>query len=216
MTIHIDQGNGIDIAARIDPEWSVLDIGGGMNPLARADWVVDILPYESRREFAGERFNKSRWIEMDFGGSKPYKLPFSDKIFDFVWCQQTLEDIADPFMLVREIQRVGKAGFIEIPSREWEHTVGVDSEQFCGFCHHRWYGELILDDEDYRFELIMKSPYVMQYGALSGPRSVDQLGFIWMDSFQITERSLLTKEKIIEDVIYFKNIGRLKQIGAYA
>lgn len=214
--IYIDQGNGIDVCSRIDPDWFVLDIGGWSNPLPRANAVVDILPWETRSQRPGELFTENSWYQLDFGGSREYTLPFSNGAFDFVWCQQTLEDIANPFALAREIQRVGKAGFIEIPSREWECTVGVDSEHFPGFCHHRWYGELIPNEDDYIFELIHKSPFVMQYGARVGDPTKRYLGFIWADSFEIREKHLLTKEEIIRDVVYFKNIGIYNQIGAYS
>lgn len=212
MTIHLDQGNGVDISSRIPEEWSVLDIGGWANILPRADFVIDIQSYETRRSKPGEHFGAESWLQMDLGGSQEYELPFVNQEFDFVWCQQTLEDLADPFHLMREIQRVGKAGFIEVPSREWEHTIGVDSPNFCGFCHHRWVIEL---DERDVLNFTFKSPYLAQYGALEGPPTYKYLGFVWSGSFDFREKHFLEKNDIIQDIVDFKNIRRSKQRGVY-
>jgi len=40
-------------------------------------------------------------------------LPFADKEFDYVICNQVLEHSDDPAQFLREVMRVGKAGYIE-------------------------------------------------------------------------------------------------------
>src|SRR3989344_1435762 len=77
----------------------VLDIGGWAYPFNRANYVIDIHPYETRGFFGSqggnkESFNKKTWIIHDISSKK--KLPFKDKQFDFVICSQVLEDIRDP------------------------------------------------------------------------------------------------------------------------
>jgi hypothetical protein len=114
---------------------------------------------------------------------------------------------------MREMQRVAVAGFIETPSREWEHTVGVDSPNFCGFCHHRWVVEL--DAEDV-LNFTFKSPFISQYGSIEGIPSSKYLGFVWSDSFEFRENHFLSKETIIQDIVDFKNIRRLHQRGVYS
>jgi hypothetical protein len=119
---------------------TVLDIGGWAAPFARADWVVDLLPYESRGLYAevdpsAERFDASTWIVRDVCDREP--LPFDDRSFDFVVCSHTLEDIRDPVWVCSEIERVGKAGYIEVPSRLEEQTFGVHG-QWVGWSHHHW------------------------------------------------------------------------------
>jgi hypothetical protein len=119
---------------------TVLDIGGWAAPFARADWVVDLLPYESRGLYgvadpAAERFDASTWVVRDLCDRDP--LPFADDSFDFVVCSHTLEDIRDPVWVCSEIQRVGRAGYIEVPSRLEEQTFGVHG-QWVGWSHHHW------------------------------------------------------------------------------
>jgi ubiquinone/menaquinone biosynthesis C-methylase UbiE len=43
-------------------------------------------------------------------------LPYEDKEFDFVYCRHVLEDLIYPFRVIKEMQRVAKAGYIETPS----------------------------------------------------------------------------------------------------
>ena len=50
-------------------------------------------------------------------------LPFPDGSFDFIYCRHTLEDIYDPMWVCREMGRVGRAGYIETPSRVENDTL---------------------------------------------------------------------------------------------
>jgi hypothetical protein len=119
----------------------VLDVGGWGHPFERADWVLDLLPYETRglydydRTTAVERFSAETWIQRDICQHEPW--PFGDKQFDFAVCSQTLEDIRDPIWVCHELQRVARAGYIECPSRAEEQSWGVHGP-WVGWSHHRW------------------------------------------------------------------------------
>src|SRR3712207_6129609 len=102
-------------------EARVLDVGGWAAPLNRADWVIDVKPYETRgamfREGFGpgpERFTEDTWVERDICDREPW--PFEDDFFDCVVCTFTLEDLRDPVGGCREMSRVGRAGYVEVPS----------------------------------------------------------------------------------------------------
>ena len=139
------EANASEILARIKDSDRVLDIGGWYIPFTRADWVVDLMPYATRGQ-AGhdgplpERFDERTWVQMDVCSSQP--LPFEDNFFDFVICSHTLEDIRDPVRVCSEINRVGKAGYIETPSSQVELTFGIESKQYAGYYHHRWLVEM--------------------------------------------------------------------------
>ena len=69
----------------------VLDVGGWAAPVNRADWVIDLMPYESRGALMAdgfgprpERFNAERWVIADICGADPW--PFADDYFDFAIC----------------------------------------------------------------------------------------------------------------------------------
>jgi len=121
----------------------VLDIGGWAKPFPRADWVVDMKDYSTRgewgREPGDERFSADTWVRRDICAAEP--LPFEDGQFDFVVCSQTLEDVRDPVRVCAEIARVGKAGYIETPSRLEEQSYGAQGT-WVGFGHHHWLVEV--------------------------------------------------------------------------
>lgn len=134
------------VLAEIGENDRVLDVGGWAAPLNRADWVLDLMPYETRGVLppgsfgpGPERFSKETWVQMDMCSRDPW--PFEDDEFDFVFCVQTLEDVRDPIGVCREISRVGKRGYIEVPSILDELTWGVPTASggpWCGHMHHRW------------------------------------------------------------------------------
>jgi methyltransferase family protein len=131
----------------LGPEAQVLDVGAWASPFNRAQWVLDSEPFETRgyhRTFGGvpsqggerEWFAKETWIQRDICDREPW--PFADKQFDFVICSHTLEDIRDPLWVCSELIRVARAGYIEVPSRVFESTRGVERPNTAGLSHHRW------------------------------------------------------------------------------
>src|ERR1700736_1454159 len=102
----------------------VLAAGGGASPFPRADWVIDLLAYEERGLYgpapdpAAERFTPDTWVQRDMCAREPW--PFADRQFDFAVCSHTLEDVRDPVWAAAELQGGGRAGYIEVPTREEE------------------------------------------------------------------------------------------------
>lgn len=129
----------------------VLDVGGWAAPLPRADWVMDIAPFETRNAFytqRGEapptcRVTRERWVQRDVCDREPW--PFEDGQFDFVYCSQTVEDVRDPVHVCGEMARVGKAGLVLTVHPQIELTKGIESPLWCGWRHHRW---LVLPEAD--------------------------------------------------------------------
>lgn len=132
----------------------VLDVGGWYQPFNLATHVIDLCPYETRRVQEAldpedaERFGGATWQAGDVC-APPW--PYPDKFFDFVLCSNLLEDVRDPLAVCRELNRVGRAGYIETPSRLREIFAksapgpigrwrGRAPE--IGFYHHRWFVEV--------------------------------------------------------------------------
>ena len=64
-------------------------------------------------------------------------LPFADKSVDFVYCRHVIEDLYNPFPVLHEMARVGKAGYIETPSVMAELARGSDGQVYYrGYHHH--------------------------------------------------------------------------------
>lgn len=208
-------GNVREVLDSIKPTDRVLDVGGGMQPLSRADVVIDIMPYAERGGAGGriggpmERFTKDTWVTMDFSGHQ--KFPFHDKSFDFVFCSHTLEDIADPFWLCAEMNRVGKRGYIETPSRAAESAMGIaglwklNKNYFTGYYHHRWF----VEDKNGELVFTVKYPIIHAFKTFQVPASYINdknryLAFWWTDSFRYREQLLLSSQDAFNDLKMFR------------
>jgi hypothetical protein len=194
----------------------VLDIGGWGKPFTRADWVVDQMPYETRGLYGrdgddDERFTADTWVQRDICDRDPF--PFADDQFDFVICSHTLEDIRDPIWVCAEINRVGKAGYIEVPSRLEEQTLGVHGP-WVGWSHHRW----LVDVGPGRIEFSFK-PHLLHGRAtdhfppgfnlqLTEEERVET--FWWTGSFDYVERMFIEDPKELDDYLadYVTTNGR--------
>jgi hypothetical protein len=168
------------ILAGLDRSQSVLDVGGGASPFARADWVIDLLAYQDRGlygaapEPANERFSEARWVSRDVCDREPW--PFADGQFDFSICSHTLEDLRDPLFVCSELIRVSKAGYIEVPSRLEEQSYGFQGP-WVGWGHHRW---LIDVDQD-------QITFVFKHHVIHGRRS-DHFPAGFRDSLSAEQR----------------------------
>lgn len=93
----------------VSPEALVLEVGSGGNPYPRANVLLDA--YETSRErhwapLASDRLTVLGFVE---------NLPFRDQAFDFVIAAHVLEHSPQPEVFIGELQRVAKAGYIEVP-----------------------------------------------------------------------------------------------------
>ncbi|MDQ3936543.1 MAG: class I SAM-dependent methyltransferase [Actinomycetota bacterium] len=185
------------VLARLSDGDLVLDVGGGASPFARADWVLDLLPYEERRAVAGERFGPESWVRRDICDREPW--PFADGRFDFAICSHTLEDVRDPVWVCSELQRVARAGYVEVPSRLEEQSWGV-AGPWAGWSHHRW----LIDVTESGIDFVMK-PHALHgqeethfppgfHDGLSPEERVQQLW--WEGSFAYRERIFADAEEL--------------------
>jgi uncharacterized protein YbaR (Trm112 family)/SAM-dependent methyltransferase len=114
----------------IKPSDVVLEIGSGNNPNPHSDILCDRYLHKNE-ERAGEF---GIVIDRPFIVADGYHLPFADKTFDFVICSHILEHMDNPKKFISEITRVGKRGYIEVPS--------AISERIFGWDFHHWYCSL--------------------------------------------------------------------------
>ena len=205
------------ILQRLGPSDQVLDVGGWACPFNRAQWILDSEPFESRgyyRTFGGaasqggdtEWFSKDTWVQRDICDKEPW--PFRDKQFDFVICSHTLEDIRDPLWVCSEIVRVGKRGYIEVPSRAFETTLGIERPTQAGLSHHRWLIEI------HGTEIVFLQKYHMlhshwrfalpkRYGKTLDPAALVQWLW-WDDTFdarEVTIHGLAAQEHELEQYV---------------
>lgn len=186
------------ILQKLPDEAVLLDVGGWANPLSRADWVMDLMPYDTRGLYGEvdpgrERFTRDTWIQRDICDREPF--PFEDGAIDFAVCSHTLEDVRDPVWVCAELSRVARAGYIEVPSRLEEQSYGVHGP-WVGWSHHHW----LVDITPGRIEFVFK-PGVLQgrsdcqfpagfAAALSAEERVQTI--FWEGQFSFGERIFMT------------------------
>lgn len=136
-----------------DSSSRVVDVGGGRHVLPYATHVIDLNEMSSQSildpiDDSPLRFSEETWTKHDVCEGN---LPFEDKYFDFSFCSHLLEDLRDPIVVCKELIRISKSGYIEVPSREREIFIKtrfsairsfMGEIQEIGYPHHRWFVEV--------------------------------------------------------------------------
>lgn len=201
--INIVKKNSVELAESIDSSHVVLDVGGAIAPFMRADWIIDILPFEEvswiqQRGVGAPRVKKETYVQHDICSRGPW--PFADKQFDFVFCSHVLEDIRDPIWVCSEMIRVSKAGYIEIPSRLYETTFGLETKGLAGATHHRW----VIDVHENKLRFTFKFfhihyPFINKNKQHLPQQHPDMLLKLqWQDTFDFYEHWLLSGKEVFE------------------
>ncbi|MFA4902764.1 MAG: methyltransferase domain-containing protein [Desulfobaccales bacterium] len=107
----------------------VLEVGSGHRPTYRADVLCD--KYLTNEERGGDLVKDRPIFAADC-----HSLPFVDKAFDYIICNQVLEHVHDPLKCCSELSRIGRRGYIETPSMIWEML--HPSRKY-----HRWFVLLV-------------------------------------------------------------------------
>lgn len=197
------------ILSQIKPDDLVLDLGGWAQPFTRANFVLDIAPYETRGWYGKigapasmggtkEYFTSSSWFQLDLCSRQPY--PFADKYIDYVICSHVLEDVRDPLWICSEMVRIGKRGYIEVPSRLVE-SIFSPATGTVGASHHRW----LVTIEHNKISFEMKYHLIHRRGlhlpnytlGLLKPEQTVQWLF-WTDSFEFEEAAVALGEEEIK------------------
>ena len=188
------------IVREADTNHLILDVGGWASPFGRADWVIDVMPYETRGLYGPklggeERFSAETWVQRDICDREPW--PFADDQFDFAICSHTLEDVRDPVWVCSELTRVARAGYIEVPSRLEEQSYGFQGP-WVGWGHHHW----LTDRTDDGLEFVFKHHVIHGQPGAQFPASFQQaltaeqrvICLWWKETFAFRERLFLDAE----------------------
>lgn len=91
----------------------VIDIGSGDKPFWRADVFLDDLDMGNDQRISGTKTINSLGY---FVNGNILKTKFKKKAFDFSYCSHLLEHVTDPDKAIKEIERISKRGYIEVPN----------------------------------------------------------------------------------------------------
>jgi hypothetical protein len=129
-----------------NPGYKVLNVGGGLNQHGLPiDAVFDLRSLDdvSAIIYQREMCEKTAWDAI------------ADNEYDFVVCTHTLEDLRDPDFVMSQINRVGKSGYIAVPSK-YRELQFCRSYEYIGYPHHRW----IFTIRDGEFQYMPKHSFV--------------------------------------------------------
>jgi len=110
--------------------YKVLDIGGGADSWA-AEISTTCVDYKvnpqnkSKINLHGDVLSDETWNH------------FINQKFDMVILSHILEDVRDPFYLIRKAREVSENLYISVPHKSLE-VRNIESMNFVGFHHHRW------------------------------------------------------------------------------
>lgn len=139
---------------RIKKRYNVLEVGSGHNPSCRSNTIVE--------RFIDSNYHRCGDVKIyphqKLINANGENLPFKNKEFDYIICNQVLEHTEDPESFLKEQFRVAKRGYIETPSLLGEFLFPKKS--------HKWIileidGKLVLFEKDK-----MPGNYENNYGEL--------------------------------------------------
>ena len=153
--------------------WNVLDIGCGYNANKFAKVICDV-------QDLSNYYQEKKFIRLT-----EKKLPFKDKEFDFVVASHVMEHVEDVEFFIKELQRVSKKGYIELP------TILEDNLVFENKKDHLWH----MDFDDVENKLLI-SKKVQYFEPVLTVATVKKMNEVFRTSFVL--------ELFWEDVIDYK------------
>ncbi|MDB0046457.1 class I SAM-dependent methyltransferase [Candidatus Pelagibacter sp.] len=160
----------IDETLSSNSGWNILDIGCGYNANKFANVICDV--QDLSNHYQNKKFTKL--IEK--------KLPFKDKEFDFVVASHVMEHVEDVEFFIKELERVSKQGYIELPTMLEDNLVFENKKD------HLWH----MDFDDVENKILI-SKKVQYFEPVLTVASIKRLNEIFRKSLVL---ELLWKDKI--------------------
>ena len=168
-----------------NPDWKILDIGCGYGANKYATTISDILDLS-------QHYKNKSFIKIN-----DKKLPFKDKEFDFVIASHVAEHVEDVSYFLNELSRIGKKGYIEVPTRLEDNLVFENKKA------HLWH--LVFDDVNNQINISKKQQYIEPVLTVGTIKNLNEyfreslvIELSWDDSikFNMVEDKLNTPVKI--------------------
>ena len=91
--------------------WKILDIGCGYTSNKNATVIAD-------KQDLSDFYKNKNFVKIT-----DKKLPFKDNEFDFVIASHVIEHVEDFEFFIKELERISKKGYVELPSRLGDNLV---------------------------------------------------------------------------------------------
>ena len=162
----------IDNLLQNNTTWNILDIGCGYNASKFAKVICDV-------QDLSNHYQDKKFIRLT-----EKKLPFKDKEFDFVVASHVMEHVEDVNFFIKELERVSKKGYIELPTMLEDNLVFENKKD------HLWH----MDFDDIENKLLI-SKKVQYFEPVLTVSTIKKLNGVF--------RSSLVLELIWEDTINY-------------
>ena len=117
----------------LNSNWNILDIGCGYGANKYASVICDV-------QDLSEYYSNKKFVRIF-----EKKLPFQDKEFDFVIASHVMEHVEDIEYFIKELERVSKKGYIELPTKLEDNLVFENKKD------HLWH----MDFDDVELKLLI-------------------------------------------------------------
>ena len=162
----------IDNLLQNNTTWNILDIGCGYNANKFAKVICDV-------QDLSNHYQDKKFIRLS-----EKKLPFKDKEFDFVVASHVMEHVEDVNFFIKELERVSKKGYIELPTMLEDNLVFENKKD------HLWH----MDFDDVENKLLI-SKKVQYFEPILTVSTIKKLNKVF--------RTSLVLELIWEDTINY-------------
>ena len=159
----------IDNLLQNNTTWNILDIGCGYNASKFAKVICDV-------QDLSNHYQDKKFIRLT-----EKKLPFKDKEFDFVVASHVMEHVEDVDFFIKELERVSKKGYIELPTMLEDNLVFENKKD------HLWHMDF--DDVENKLLISKKVQYFEPVITVSTIKKLNEvfrtslvLELIWEDS----------------------------------
>jgi len=159
----------------------ILDLGcTHVNYWPEANHFADIVDYSKEFKEKNLKFIKIYPNE---------KLPFKDKEFDYVILSHVLEHVTNILEFTKEVERIAKAGYIELPTKLADNLVIGCDEKDIG---HKWWLEF--DDTNYKLKYVKKLDVIQKFLSVGSIHKFQKffedsliLQLYWENTIDLTE-----------------------------
>jgi len=103
--------NFVNSTLKKNSNWNILDIGCGYTSNKNATVIAD-------KQDLSDFYKNKNFVRIT-----DKKLPFKDNEFDFVIASHVIEHVEDFEFFIKELERVSKKGYIELPTRLGDNLV---------------------------------------------------------------------------------------------
>ena len=134
-------------------QWKVLDIDCGFTANKNATVIADI-------QDLSNFYSKKTFIKIT-----DKKLSFKDNEFDFVIASHVIEHVEDFQFFIKELERVAKKGYIELPTRFGDNLIFENK-----FDHIWWF---VFNDQTYKLVASKRNQLVEPLMSVATGKMID-------------------------------------------